>query len=395
MSKIIELSEQQYEYLKSISDRLGSDPATIDDVVEMNARSFMTRGKRTAYQKYADFMDAYDEMKTSTDERVQKDLANANARLKAITPGTVHQDATLSNVSIQYANEAFIGTELLPVVQVAKESDTYYIYPRGERMQYPDDELGVRGRANEIAESRDTDTYTCVPRGLGNYVPQRTLDNQDAPLDEMVDLVEAINEGMAYKREQRIATLLSATATFGTGQFTSIAAASRWDSTGGGNPIKNIQDARAAIWRGRGPSRLVSYSSLDVYNVMSRHQAILDLYKYNGSSPGLATPDMIAGFFGISRYLVGEGRSNTATEGDTDAYGRLWSDVFGILRVATRPSRRNASFGYTLRCGMPLTNVEYDAMAGHGGGYFAQVSVSEVQKIVSQPTGYLIATPIG
>jgi len=389
--KTIELNDQQFEYLKTLDERLDGAAASMGDVVAMNQVSMASSAKRSPAQQYEDFMTSYDALKNSAEGTpARKAWDMENAALKSVLPGTVHQNATLSNVSIQYANEAFIGTQLLPVVPVAKESDIFYTYPRGERMQYPDDALGVRGRANEISESRSTDTYTCLPRGLSNYVAQRTLNNQDAPLDEMVDLVEALNEGMDYLEEKRIATLLGATATFGTGQYSTLTGANQWNSTTGGALISNIQTACAAIWSGRGPSRKVSFTNLDVFNVMSRHASILDLFKYNGSSPGLATPGMIAGFFGISQLLVGEARSNTAVEGDADVYGRLWGDDFGILRVATRPSRRNASFGYTFRNGPKLTVVEYDAMAGHGGGYTAQVSHSETHKIVSQPSGYLL-----
>jgi hypothetical protein len=393
MSQPLQLTKEQFEYLKTLGDAFGDSPIDMTGVIAMNAAS---RVGSTPYARYEAFMKAYSEMRASRDPRVQRSWQEANDfyRQKEVKPGTVHNDATLSNVSIQYANEAFIGESLLPVVPVGKESDIYFIYPRGERMQVPDGTLGDRGRAPEIKETREEGTYTCRQFGFGNFVSQRTLNNQDAPLDEMVDLVESVSEMVAYQREKTIATMMCATATFGTGQYTTLTGANRWDDVSGGNPIKDLLAAKAAIWRGRGASTLMAYSDLDVYNVVCRHQAILDLYKYNGSSPGLATPGMIAGFFGISRYLVGEARSNTATEGDADVYGRLWSKVFGIVRVATRPSRRNASFGYTLRHGQPITAVEYDRVAGHGGGYWAQVTVSEVQKIVAQACGYLVYSPI-
>lgn len=395
MSNIIQLSADQFQSIQNISDSLSGRDATVQDILSWNQKS-MSHG-RSRVQKYDDYMESYGEMKDSTDPEVIKALADANdpfasvdAFAKSVGPAGVHQNATLSNVSIQYANEQFIGLQLMPIVQVAKESDIYYLYPRGERMQYPDDTLGDRGRANEIHETRNTATYTTLPRGLSNYVAQRTLNNQDSPLDEFVDLTESINEGLDYLEEQRIAIIMGTTGNFGAGQFATLAGATQWSSTGGGSPIANIQTARAAIWQGRGPSRLVAYSNLDVFNVLSRHQSILDLFKYNGSSPGLATPDMIAGFFGISKYLIGEARSNTAVEGDADVFARLWGPDFGIVRVARRPTRRNASFGYTFRQGQKLTVVEYDALAGHGGGYIAQVSHSETHLVVASPTGYLI-----
>jgi len=221
-----------------------------------------------------------------------------------------------------------------------------------------------------------------------------TLTNEDAPLNEMVDLVEAIAEGLSFRREQRIAGVLTTAANFGA-NTAAIGAANRWDTVTGGDPIADIQTATAAIWQGRGPSDLIGFCSLDVYQVLSRHPAILDLFKYNGSSPGLATPDMIARFFDIDRLLVGKAREDLTNEGTAPVFTRIWGDVFGVVRVARRASVRNAVFGYTFRHGAIQTVVDYDPLKGHGGGYTAQVSVSEVHQVVASPTGYLITTPVG
>jgi len=388
----VQISKEQYDWLNNKAAKLSSKGLSHADVVQMNEAD----GRWAKAHAYETWQRTCDRMKSSRDPRVKAAWDRENKQflqVKDVSAGTVHQNATLSNVSIQYANEDFIGEQLMPVVQVSKESDIYYLYPRGERMQYPDDELGSRAKANEIQETRTTDTYTCTPFGYSNYVAQRTLNNQDAPLDEMMDLVDGINEGLAYRRELRIAAILTATGSFGSGQFNTIAAADRWDSAGGGDPIGDIQTAMAALWRGRGPGDLVAYSGLTTLNALSRHQSILDLFKYNGSSPGLATPSMVAGFFGINKYLVGKARTSTAAEGQTDVFARAWNQVFGIVRVARRPTRRNASFGYTLRHGNPITVTKFDPLSGHGGGYTAQVSVSETHKVVSAPTGYLINTP--
>lgn len=393
-NNIIQLSQDEFEYLGKLNDTLKGAALTMDNVHQMQQRAATAAGKQTKAQQYKSWLASYDAMKESRDPRVRRAFEQANMELKAIQPGIVHQNATLSNLSIQYANEAYIGEQLMPVISVSKASDTYYIYPQGERMQYPDDAIGTRGRANEIAETRTTATYTCLPYGLSNFVSQDTLNNQDAPLDEMVDLVAAINEGMAYNREQRIATILTTAGNFG-GNTAAVAAPNRWDTPDGGTVIADLQAAMAAMWMGRGPSTVKAYSSLTVLNVLARNPQILDLFKYNGSSPGLATPDMIARFFGIDQYLVGKARSNTAVEGDADAFGRIWGDVFGIVRVATRASVRNASFGYTFRQGTPSTMVEYDQMAGHKGGHTAQVTVKETHEVVASDTGYLYTTPIG
>ena len=293
-----------------------------------------------------------------------------------------------------YANEAYIGETLMPILNVGKQSDIFYTYGQRDRLNYPDDQIGPRGEANEVQETRTTTTYVCNPFAYSNFVSAMTLANQDAPLNEMVDMVEAIIEGLAFQRERRIATVLTTVGNF-TGQTAAIAAANRWDTAGGGDPIADIQNATSNVWLGRGPSSLYMYSSLTVYNVLSRHPAILDLFKYNGSSPGLATPDMIARFFDVERYLIGRARRETANEAAAATYARIWGDVLGFVRVAQRVSTRNAVFGYTLRHGQPITTQWFDQKVGHGGGYFAKVSVSETHQIVATPAGFLITTPTG
>ena len=72
--------------------------------------------------------------------------------------------------------------------------------------------------------------------------------------------------------------------------------------------LENIQDGVAALFNGRGASKLLGWCSLDVWNVLSRHPAILDLFKYGGTAPGLATADMIAKFFGLDGMLVSKAR---------------------------------------------------------------------------------------
>lgn len=350
--------------------------------------------RRLTYQQ---FRANLNEILSSPEPRHKEMIRKANeglARLKLLTPGQVHHDSTLSNVSIQYKNEEYIGLELMPVVSVNKLSDYFYKYDKRSRLAAPDDAIGARGEANEIEDKRSDDTYSCRAYALKNYVDALTLANQDAPLNEMVDLVESISELIDFREEVRIASILTTGANFGS-NTTGISAGSRWDTAGGGNPIKDMQDAIKNIWMGRGPSELVGYCSLDVWNVLSRHPAILDLFKYNGSSPGLATPEMLAKFIGISRILVGKARKDTANEGASASYTRIWSDVFGIVRVAKNPSTRTAAFGYTFRMGPKRTDEWFDPSKGTEGGYYARVSLKEDHKVVAADTGFLLTTPIG
>lgn len=325
-----------------------------------------------------------------------KDRARAGAgiyNMKAVTPGAVHVNTLLSNLSVMYANDEYIGEQLMPAVPVNKRSDSFATYPKRERLAYPDDLIGSRSAPNELNATRGTDNYSVKDYGLMDFVSQDTIDNQDAAFDEMMDLIENLNEGIAFKREKRLATILTTAGNF-SGNTVTLAGATQWDSASGGDPIKVIQDARAAVWQGRGPTDLVGYTSLEVLNVMARHQAIRDLFKYVGPD-GLATADQIAKYFGLSKLLVAASREDTANDGQTAAYSRIWGKHFGIVRVARRPSKRMAAFGVSFRMnGDPVTTQWFDQKPGKQGGYYGKVGVSEDHKVIAGDTGYLIVNAI-
>ena len=374
----------------------------MEDLVDLSggnfssfARQYQPNPKAAKYQKY---MGALQEKLESNDPAVKALRDQMNAQFVAmrgpradIGPTVVHQNSTLSNVSIQYANDEYIGDRLLPILPVAKKSDVYYIYDKRNRLAYPDSKLGPRGQANEISESRSTASYLCEGHGFENYVDQETINNQDAPLNEMVDMTEAIVEGVAFKREVAQASILCTAANFGTNTAV-IAAANRWNV--GGDPSPAILAAIGACWTGRGAGELYGYCSYDVMTALMTNPHIRDLYKYGGSSPGFATPQQIASYYGLAGILVGKARQDTANEAQTASYSRIWTNVFGVVRVAARPSVRNAAFGYTFRNGPLRTITWFDQRAGVAGGYYSKVTESRDEVIVAADTGYLITTPI-
>lgn len=317
----------------------------------------------------------------------KRDSSIRGIRWRAVTPGQVHSNAFMSNLSVQYKNDEYIGEQLMPPVAVSKRSDDFPTYAKRERLGIPDDTMGSRSQANELNETRGSDNYSVKDYALQNSVPGTTLENEDPAFDEMMDLTEAINEGLAFRREKRIATILTTAANF-PGQTVTLSGSDQWNSGAGGSPIKNIQDWLAACWRGAGPGEFMAYCGLEVWNVLARHAVTLDLFK--ATMPGLTKMDRLAQELGLAKILVGAAREDTANIGQTASYGRIWGKDFGIVRVAKRPTLRNASFGYTLRMkSHPLTQQWFDPKAGLAGSYFAKVGVSEDHKVVASDTGYL------
>lgn len=323
-----------------------------------------------------------------------KRLDDSFLQVRGVSASSVHSDQFLSNLSQMYANDTYIGERLVTPVPVTKRSGKFAVYPQREMFEAPDDQLtSDRARANEISSTRSSATYELLDYGYENFVSNETLENQDLPFNERADMVAELAEHMARKREIRIATLLTTAANYGSGNTSTLSGSDQWNDASGGDPIKNIQDAKAALFNGPGATDVYAFSSLDVFNCLARHPTLLDLQKYTVN--GLLTPEAIARYFGLAGYLVGESRKQTANEGQTASYSRIWGNDFGLVRVARGPSLRTASFASLFRKQSdPVVTEWFDATAGKSGGYYVKNAVSEHAKVVASFGGYLFKSAI-
>lgn len=324
-------------------------------------------------------------------QQVNKGLVGL--RNKEVSPSNVQTEQFLSNLSVQYANDDYIGLMLMPFSPVNKLSGKYPIYQEAYRMEGPDDEMNGRSDANEIDDGERLEgTYDCKGRSLKNTLDWVTMENQDEPFDEMVDLTTALADVVAVKRENRIATVLTTSGNYNSANVIPVGASDRFDSAGGGDPIGVMQQMNAALWKGRGPARTYFWTSLEVWNVIQRHPQILDLCKH--TKEGLAQPGSVAGYFGWDGILVSSARRRTSKKGQTATYGRMYGNNMGICRVAVTPSKRNAVFGHTMSWRGVRTRVTYKQDMFTDGGYVAKTSHHEDYKVIANKAGVLVTTPI-
>jgi hypothetical protein len=319
----------------------------------------------------------------------------ALVRCKGVA-GSLHNDTTLTNLSIQYKNPSLIGLQLMPVVKVDKLSNKFAKYSQRDRLAVPSDEVTNRSVPNEVSENRSFDNYSCKQYALLNYIDEMELQNQDAPLNEMVDLMAAVNDALALAEEQRIATILTTAANFPTANKVTLSGTDRWSITGAegstSDPIRDIQVANRAVWSGFGNTKRIGYCSGSVFDVLKRHSKISDRFKYVQS--GLPLRTQIAQMLELDDILVGDAWNDTANIGQAQSNARIWGAYFGVVSVASSPSTRSAHFGSTFRMGDKVSNQWFDPKIGMAGGYYAKVGMAEDHKIVASDAGYLISATV-
>lgn len=350
-------------------------------------------GHHLASASQADVVVRAKALLASRDPKTKAAVLRANEailRLKDLSPGTVHIDSALANLSVQYKNEDFIGTMMAPVVTVAKPSDKYFIYTKRDRLAAPDARVNTRSKPNEISEHRSTASYSTTPYALMDFLDERTARAQDAPLNEMIDLIASVNDVLDLTEEQRIATLLRATANYsgntqtlsGTDQFSHAAS----------DPVKIIQNAVDSLWSGPGKTILRACCAPEVFSALRRNPSVKDQFKYTGSN--LPSRQALAQFFGFDELLVGGAREDIANEGQTASYDRVWGKDFVIARVAASPGIRTACLAATFRFGQKFTNEWFDPEPGISGGFYGKVGVEEDHRVIAPETGYLLVNAI-
>lgn len=353
----------------------------------------LSRMQRT--EKVREFLTWYErfgQAMNSQDPKVRASLAEAQralVQLRDVAGTTPHVDASLSSLSIRFQNEDYIGTRIMPIAMVEKQSDKYGVFSDRDYLAYPDATIGPRGQVQQLTTNIDqTNTFFCVAKALEEYIDLDNIANADAPLDLLANATYKVNDGLEWNREMAIASVLTTAGNY-SGNTVTLAAGSEWDSAGGGTPVKNIQDAISNCLGGPGPTRLVGWCGYEVYKVLARHPEIRDLYKYTGS--GLASPQLLAGIFGLDELVVGKAWQDTANIGQTQALSRIWGEYFGVARVSTTPRPNMYAFGMTFDWLGKNTEVIFERARGRRGGYIVKVGDAWVPKVVAARAGYLIA----
>ena len=347
--------------------------------------ALMESGDPEERAKYIKANDAL--LKGIANPRFSDTRGPTDERLKALTPANVHVDKVLANFSVAYANDEFIGERLFPAVSVSNRSDKYAVFSKRDRLGVPDDRIGHRSSPNEVEQNFTWDNYSVSDYGLKEYVDNETIKNADDVLREMLGNTEFLNDQIALARESRIVAIAENAANYGA----TSASAVKWDHASGGDIIQKILAGVSALWRGGGRTKLVGFTTLEVWNAGIINNPTLKAL-YSGVREGLVTTDIVARYFGLDEILIANGRRDNANEGQAASYGKLWTaDNFGIARVAVNPGKKTLHWGTTFReAGDPFTSQWTDPSIGKRGGLWNRVSVSEQHKIVSLDTAYLV-----
>jgi hypothetical protein len=369
-------SQQKAEVLKLIQAANGGDPTALKEVQKEATRWKQMLGNPGAPPAL-----------------VTRDIGPSLADVQGVP--------LLKNMSVAYANDDYIGRTLFPTVPTDQITGSYTVYDERPRHQTPATKGGgaggSRAQANEVKSPKSKDNYNCEPDTLMSHTAfDVVLNAESPPLNEMLDLVESVNNDLELKVDTRLAGVATTAGNYPTGNKVTLTAGIRWDEAGG-DPRRDINTAKSALWRGNGTSMLVAWTSQDIWDILKTNGQLLDMLSANDR--GMISPQQFLEIFELDALLVSEARSDSANIGQTASYGRIWGNYFGLARVSETPQLKNASFGVNFRWtpqGLPggvWSQQWYDPREGALGSFYYKRSHYEDPVILAGKTGYLITTP--
>jgi len=260
--------------------------------------------------------------------------------------GNTHIDRVLTNISLGYPNEEFIGDVLFPTVRVRKQSDLYYVYGREGWVVEPGSDLRAPGtEANEIPGLEvSTDPYFAREHALQIPVTDEERENADSPLAPDRDGTELVTQKLLLGRELAIKNKVTAAANYNAANVVTLSGTSQWSDYINSTPITDAHTARDALHAGLFLRPNLVVMPYQVMSVLEDHPDFIERIKY--SQVGVVTEELIARIMGLPRVVVPGVGYNSARMGQTATLGYLWGKDVLFAYVPARPGLKIPAFGY-------------------------------------------------
>lgn len=254
---------------------------------------------------------------------------------------SVHIDRALTNVSIAYMNDTFVADQVLPPLDVDKNSDKYFVYEKETFLRHsgkdangkPKSLRRPKSEASEIEYELSTDSYFCEEYAKKTLVPDAIRKYADSPLSPDIDGTMVVTEQLKLDNEIAAATVACTTTNFPSTHkvlLTTGGSGTSWAQYTSANslPLGDIKNGKIAVRKAimREPNNALY--TVDTAQTLADHPDIKELVKY-------VHADALSSS-GLPRVLRGLNTVEAATQVATSAEGaatftsgNAWADENG------------------------------------------------------------------
>jgi hypothetical protein len=310
--------------------------------------------------------------------------------------------------------ENFVADKVFPNVSVAKQSDAYFTYDRGDfnRDEMKDRAPGAESAGGTYAIGRDT--YYATTFAYHRDIPDPVRANADDPisLDREATLYVSnkalIKREVTWRESYFMPSNPGAIWTFVVNGASARTDPGAFDPTDASNTNNNVQtwsdNASTPIEDIRQGKRYVLESTGFMPNVLTIGRTVFDLLldhpdivgrldRGQTVGPAQANKDSLAALFGVEQVLVMDAIQNTAAEGIADSHSFIGGEHALLSYRPAAAGIMTPSAGYTFNWtglvgstggGMRIKRMRAELIASDR----IEIEMSYDQKKVSADMGY-------
>lgn len=241
--------------------------------------------------------------------------------------------SAFTEFDLEMNRKGFIGTEVLPVIPVAKQAGNFGKIPIEQLLQNRDTLRAPGSGYGRGSWKFEAATYATDEHGAEEPVDDREREMYGEYVDPDVYATMRARDAILMNQEKRIAAMTFNTTTW-TGAALTTAVSVPWTTVATATPLADIEAAILKVYDGSGlwPNALIL--SRHAFRALRRCTQIIDLVKYNGLMDvraGNVTADAIAQCFDIERLIIAGGTKNTANEGQAATLAPVWSKTMAMV----------------------------------------------------------------
>ena len=241
------------------------------------------------------------------------------------TPGDVHVNRPLTNLSVAYIQAAadYAADRAAPVLGGENQSDVFFKFDKDYWFR---DSLKVRGpgaQAEEAGYGVSTDSYFAPVWSIRKKIDDQVRKNTDSPLDTDRNAMQFLSQLAMIRREKAFAAVALTTGVWGSdvaGVSGSPGAGEvkQWNDAAS-TPLEDVAAERSIQKKRTGLFPNVLVLGQEVWDKLKVHPDILALVNGGATTinPALVTRQMVAQAMELEEIVVSGAVENTAAEGAT------------------------------------------------------------------------------
>jgi hypothetical protein len=306
--------------------------------------------------------------------------------------GKLYVDPLLSNFAVGYEPRGLITPQVLPVVDVPRQSGVYAVFEQADLFRVSATLRAPGTQANQVRFRVGSDTYFCTNYAVKTQVLLEEVANADAVFRMKLEQ-QRVAGGLtvlALDWENRLAGRLFNTANVGS----SVQVASSWTSSAS-NPVGDLNTAIDNIQNATGYRPNTMVIGVEAWRALRRHPDVINKSRNPNIVAGGNYPaaEEVARLFELDRILVGAAYRNSAQEGQPQQLKPIWGPHALLAYMEYQQLVDAPTFGAAFRwvdAGVPNMQVERLPYDSRIKAQELEVGYFQDDKIVSKPLGFLV-----